>query len=349
MTYTTDVIVDKNLTLLEAIKRMDQLERKLLVITEERRFLGLISIGDIQRALINKVDMSESVLKLVRPDILIAHPQDDLDAIKGLMIKERIESMPVVDEDGFLIDIIEWSDVLSEERIKNTLPSKLPVVIMAGGVGSRLRPITNIIPKPLIPISEKTILEEIMERFLDAGCGNFYLSVNYKADMISNYINKLNKFNVSYVTEKEPLGTVGSLYLLREKLDTSFFVSNCDILVDLDFLDLYKYHQTNNNVITVVSVLKNYNIQYGTLDTGDGGKLIGLCEKPEFVYQINSGVYILEPKVFEYINDNERLDLTTLMLRLIENDERVGVFPLSNNAWKDMGNWKDYLNLIGRE
>lgn len=349
MAYNTNIIVDKSITLLDAIKLMDSIERKLLIITEDNKFLGLISIGDIQRALINKVDLSECALKFIRPDILIAHPQDNPEEIRKLMIRERIESMPVVDNERFLIDIIEWKDILSEEKIHNVLPFQIPVVIMAGGVGSRLKPLTNIIPKALIPVSDRTIIEEIMDRFADAGCGQFFLSLNYKSELISEYISKLNKYKVNYVEEKKPLGTAGSLYLLREKINSSFFVSNCDILVELDFYELYKYHQSHNNTVTVVSVLKSYNIPYGTLDTCEGGKLVGLQEKPDFVYQINSGVYLVEPEIFHYITENEYLDITTLLIRLIENGRNVGVFPLSSKSWIDMGNWDDYLSLIGKE
>lgn len=338
-------------TILQALKAMDESERKLLLVLDNEKFIGLLSIGDIQRSILNKIPLETPISKILRKNILFAKTTDKKETILNLMKQERIEFMPVIDESGNLSDILFWEDYFNDEKITSKKSLNLPVVIMAGGEGTRLRPLTNVIPKPLIPIDDKTIVEDIMEHFIDVGCTNFTMSVNYKADIIKDYFNKIpNKaYTVSYIQEDKPLGTAGSLYLLKDKLNDTFFVSNCDILVDVNLVDLLNYHKNNKNVITLVSVLKNFSIPYGTIDTSDNGMLQSLNEKPNFVYQINSGLYILEPEIFKYIPENSFMHITDLIIKLKEKGMNIGVFPVSEGSWEDMGNWEDYLKLINKK
>lgn len=346
-----ELIIEPTMSLIDALKVMDRVDRKLLILSEGNTFIGVISIGDIQRALINKVDLSVSVMSQMRTDVLFANDTDNLEYIKGVMKKERIECMPVVNANNELIDIIEWSDVFNCKKGKRYISAEYPVVIMAGGKGQRLSPLTNIIPKPLIPISEKTIIEEIMDRFVNINCSEFYLSVNYKADDIKEYFEKHtnSKYKIKFFQEDYPLGTAGSLYLIKDSIRDTFFVSNCDILVDVDYSDLLDYHKKNHNVATIVSVLKNYKIPYGTLETKENGLLTSLNEKPTITYQINSGLYVLEPEVFNYMNSGEFVHMTELFSRLIADEKNVGVFPVSEGSWVDMGNWEEYLKIVKKE
>lgn len=265
------------------------------------------------------------------------------------MKRERIECMPIVDENGLLERVLEWDEIFSESPAADNVLN-LPVVIMAGGKGERLKPLTNFFPKPLIPVSQKTIIEEIMDRFVSFSCNRFFLSVNYKAELISEYFNNLSNenYHISYIKEDTPSGTAGSLALLKGQIYTTFFVSNCDILVEADLASLVKYHKDNNNAATMVSAVKDYSIPYGILETSSNGELTEIKEKPEIVYQVNAGLYVLEPIVFDYIKENEFLNITDLMLKLKENGMMVGVFPVSEKSWKDMGNWSEYLKMINQ-
>lgn len=341
-----EIIITKKTSLFEALQIMDNVRHKLLIICEERKFLGIITIGDIQRALLKKEDLASPVKQYIRSDIIYADTEMKIEEIKSIMQKTRIECMPVVDEEGYLVDAISWEEMFSANCSHADIQMNYPVVIMAGGQGTRLRPLTNIIPKPLVPISEKTIIEEIMDKFVTVGCNRFYISVNYKAEIIRNYFKDNREYNIQFVQEDKPLGTAGALYLLRDKLKGTFFVSNCDILADVNLVDLVNYHKGNKNVLTIVSVLKNYAIPYGTLETKENGILVGLQEKPEMVYQINSGVYILEAEVFKYISDGEFIHITDLIQRLLNTGRRVGVFPISDGSWTDIGNWEEYLKNI---
>ena len=339
-------IISKNTSLMQALDIMNRTDRKLLLICEGFHFLGLISIGDVQRALLEKKDLSRDVLSYVRTDITVATTEEGIESIKAKMRKERIESMPIIDGNHQLIDVIDWKDLFQTDKNDDIKVIHNPVVIMAGGKGTRLLPLTNIIPKPLIPISDKTIIEEIMSMFKKAGANEFYISVNYMKETIENYFKNINDWNIEFVYEEKPLGTAGSLALLKNKLQETFFVINCDTLVDVNLKDLIEYHNGNRNVVTMVSVVKKMSIPYGTLETELGGTVMEIKEKPEYVYQINSGMYLLEPEALDYIEENTFTNITDVISKLIEENKKVGAFPVSENAWVDMGNWEEYLKLV---
>jgi NDP-sugar pyrophosphorylase family protein len=253
-----------------------------------------------------------------------------------------MELCPVVNDEKEITEIYYWEDIF-DKKIKPKNQFNLPVVIMAGGIGSRLRPLTNVLPKPLIPVNEKTILEEIFDRFAEHGCDEFHVSVNYKADLIEYYIRGQNiPYNISFFNEIKPLGTAGSLSMLKDKIKQTFFVSNCDILIDQDYSDILDYHRSNKNEITIIAALKHYPIPYGTLRTGENGSLESLDEKPELTFKINSGMYILEPSVIDKIPKNKLFHITQLITEVNISSGKIGVFPVSEKSWHDLGIWQEY-------
>ena len=331
------------------MKMMDDCRAKSLLVFNQDRFLGLITNGDLQRAIIAKRPFDTEIGALIdNSGKTYAHISDDMDKIKSWMMEVRAEMMPVLDNDGNLVKVIFWEDLFDESREKNRETIDLPVVIMAGGKGTRLKPLTNVIPKPLIPIGEKTILEEIMDRFEAVGCRKFYMSVNYKSNMMRYYLDQLDHhYDIEFFEEPKPLGTIGSVSLLKGKIDTPFFVSNCDIIIDQDFRDVYDYHVTNKNDLTIVSAVKSFKIPYGVIETGKDGLMTGLQEKPEITYQINSGVYILNPKCINEIPENEFFHITHLMEKIQKRGGRIGCFPVNEHAWTDMGEWNEYMKVAG--
>ena len=295
------------------------------------------------------MDESPAAVKdILRSNPRIAFERDSFEFIKKAMEIHRIECMPVVNESHELINVFFWEDVFATENRLNNIHLNLPVIIMAGGKGTRLKPLTNVIPKPLIPIGEKTIIEEIMDRFLNVGCNIFYISVNYKADTIKHYFEQLPicPYSLNYFHEDKPLGTVGSLYLIKEKIHSTFFISNCDIIINEDYFQILKYHQVNGNELTIVSALKHYPIPYGIIETSNGGLLSEFKEKPELTFQINSGMYVLEPHLLHEIPENEFYHITQLIEKIRNRGGKVGVFPVSEGSWKDIGEWKEYINLV---
>lgn len=341
-------IITADKTIIQTMKLMDEARTKSMLVFDNDRFIGMITNGDLQRGIIANKSFDMPISFLVdNTQKKYAHQGDDVRLIKEWMIEVRAEFMPVFDENGELVDVIFWDDLFKEPQTDNKQKLSLPVVIMAGGKGTRLRPITNVIPKPLVPLGNKTILEEIMDRFETVGCCKFFMSLNYKSDMIRFYLDQLErKYDIVFFEESKPLGTIGSVSLLKNKIDTPFFVSNCDIVIDQDMRDVYDYHQENQNVLTIVTAVKSFRIPYGVVETGEDGLMTAMKEKPELTYMINTGVYILNPECIDEIPKGECFHITQLMEKIKDRGGRVGCFPVSEHAWKDMGEWNEYLKMI---
>ena len=343
-------IIDAQKTIIQTMGLMDQEFVKAFLVFEDNEFIGIITSGDLQRAIISKVPFDTPVGRIVDNSTKIyAKKSDDRKQVKAWMLQKRAEIMPVINDEGLLVDVLFWEDVVGtlESGQGNNRVMGLPVVIMAGGRGTRLKPLTNVIPKPMIPIGEKTILEEIMDRFESVGCRKFYLSVDYKSEMLRYYLEHLeHKYDIEFLEEDKPLGTIGSVSLLKGKVTTPFFVSNCDIVIDQDMRDVYDYHIENNNDITVVSAVKSISIPYGVIETGENGLMKEMKEKPELTYMVNTGVYIMNPGCITDIPEGEFFHITQLMEEVKNGGGRVGCFPVSEHAWKDMGEWTEYLKMI---
>lgn len=334
-------------TILEAMKLMDLSKVKTLFVFSGDHFESIITIGDIQRAIINNKALKEPVSHILNRNKIYGYQHEGDVQIREKMRKMRAEVMPILDEQGELIDVWFWSDLFQKTELTEREKINLPVVIMAGGKGTRLKPITNVIPKPLVPIGDKTILETIMDQFEEIGCTKFYMSVNYKADMMKYYLGHLeHKYDIEFFQEEKPLGTIGSVALLKDKINTPFFVSNCDSINDQDYRDVYDYHVQNHNDLTIVTMVKSFKIPYGVIETGEDGLMVSLSEKPELTYQVNTGVYILNPTCIDEIPDNEFFHITHLMEKIKSRGGRVGCFPVSEHSWKDMGEWPEYLKFI---
>lgn len=342
-------IITADTTIIQALKKMDVEMVKLLFVFEDDRFLGILTIGDIQRAIIKNVDMNTAVLSILDKNKIYAKVSDSLENIKEKMYELRSECMPLVGDDNKLLDVYFWKEMFSEGKRERTYKIDAPVVIMAGGLGTRLKPLTNIIPKPLIPVNEKTIVETIIDQFNGIGCTKYYLSVNYKSEIIEYYFTNIDKkYDITFLKEDKPLGTIGSVSLLKGKINQPFFVSNCDIIVDQDYRDVYDYHVNNNNDITVVTAIKSFHIPYGVIETGDNGLMKGISEKPDVSYMINTGVYIIEPQLINEIPENTFYHITDLIDKVRKNGGRVGCFPVSDKSWTDIGDWNEYMKIVGK-
>ena len=343
-----NIIIDSQKTIIQTMKLMDDKRTKSLLVFEGEKFLGIITNGDLQRTIIaNKSFDTEIGNVLDNSGKKYARQSDSNEKIRKWMLEVRAEMMPIVDPDGNLVEVIFWDDLFKEAQGDNREKINLPVVIMAGGKGTRLKPITNVIPKPMIPVGDRTILEVIMDQFESIGCNKFYMSVNYKAYMMKYYLSQLpHHYDVEFFQEEKPLGTIGSVSLLRGKINTPFFVSNCDIVIDQDMRDVYDYHRENHNDLTIVTAVKSFRIPYGVIETGKDGLMTSLKEKPELTYMINTGVYILNPGCLNEIPQGEFFHITRLMEKIKSRGGRVGCFPVSEHSWKDMGEWPEYLKMI---
>ena len=309
----TNRIIAPSTSLLEAMKVMDEIMVKTLFVLHGEHFEGIVTLGDIQRAIINNIALTEPVSRILDRNKVYGYVSEGDESIKEKMRKMRAEVMPILDEKGELVDVWFWNDLFKKTEFSQREKIDLPVVIMAGVKGTRLKPITNVIPKPLVPVGDKTILEVILDQFESIGCHKFYMSVNYKADMMKYYLSQLDhKYDIEFFMEDKPLGTIGSVSLLKGKITTPFFVSNCDSVIE----------------------------------TGEDGLMTALKEKPEQTYQVNTGVYILNPELIDEIPEGEFFHITHLMEKVQARGGRVGCFPVSEHSWKDMGEWPEYLKMI---
>lgn len=339
-------IIARDISILSAMKQMDEIKMKILFVYDGDRFEGILTLGDIQRAIIKGHSLTEGVSKIIDRNKIYAYSSEPIETIKQKMESIRAELMPVL-QDGELVEVYTWEELFGKSSEPHKKLIDLPVVIMAGGKGTRLKPITNVIPKPLVPIGDKTILEVIMDQFEGIGCHKFYMSVNYKADMMKYYLSQLDhKYDIEFFMEDKPLGTIGSVSLLKGKITTPFFVSNCDSINEQDYRDVYEYHVNNHNDLTIVTMVKTFKIPYGVIETGEDGLMTSLSEKPELTYQVNTGVYILNPSCIEEIPEGEFFHITHLMEKIKTRGGRVGCFPVSEHAWRDMGEWPEYLRMI---
>ncbi len=340
-------IITPSTTLLDAMKQMDVIMAKTLFVLKSDHFEGIVTLGDIQRAIINNIPLKEPVSRILKKNKIYGYQSEGEDIIKEKMRRMRAEVMPILNEQGELMDVWFWEDLFKKTVLSLREKIDLPVVIMAGGKGTRLKPLTNVIPKPLVPVGEKTILEVILDQFEEIGCHQFYMSVNYKADMMKYYLRQLNhKYDIEFFEESKPLGTIGSVSLLKGKIKTPFFVSNCDSINDQDYRDVYDYHVSNHNDMTIVTMVKSIKIPYGVIETGEDGLMVDLKEKPEHTYMVNSGVYILNPELINEIPEGLFFHITHLMEKVKARGGRVGCFPVSENSWHDMGEWPEYLKMI---
>ena len=331
-------------SLFQALSLMDQLDSKLLMVLDDSgKFISLVSIGDVQRAILKNLSLQNPVVSILRKKITVGHVDDNINDMKKLVLERRLEYLPVLDNDNNIVRLIQWKDVSTDQREKSNVLNDIPVVIMAGGMGTRLRPITNIIPKALVPLGEKPIIQIIIERFINYGCKTFYISVNYKGDMIEDYLMKLGLgVSFHFFTEDQPMGTAGSLSLIKEKIKGTFFVSNCDIIIDQDYGEVLEYHKKHGHQMTAIAAMKHFQISYGIMEVEENGKLQSIQEKPTYHFRVNAGVYVLEADILDLIPENEFYNINVLMEQVMENGRSVGVFPVSEGAWMDIGVWSEY-------
>lgn len=336
-----DFVVSKTASVKEAMEKMDKNARKIIYVLQDEKLVGSLSDGDVRRFILKDGSIQASVC-----DAMYSTPtyifNNQIDSAHELMNKKYIESVPILNEDFSVKSIIFKSfELVHSEDLS------LPVVIMAGGKGTRLYPYTKILPKPLIPIGDTPIMERIINKFHEFGCSNFIVSVNYKKNMIRSYFNDIeHTYDMTYIEETKPLGTGGSLNLMKDLLKVTFFVSNCDILVDADYADIELFHKKNKHSVTIVASIKNMQIPYGVLKLDEQGLLESTEEKPEFSYLINTGMYMIEPEILDLVPDDEFTDLPTIIMAAKENGLKVGVYPVSENSWLDMGQLKEMEQMI---
>lgn len=318
------------------------------VIDAEGKMVGIVTDGDFRRAVLNGVSLDENVLKIANKTYKYLKSGYSREEILKYFKTTGVECLPIL-KNGKLVDVIFYSDLHDKNDIEQSRKESLdlPVVIMAGGKGTRLDPFTRILPKALIPIGEKPIIEIIMDEYARQGMRNFYISVNDKSKMIKAYFgDQGSDYNITFIDEDKPLGTAGSLKYLNDKVDSPFFVSNCDIIVKNNYYDILKFHKDGGYDLTVVGSIQHHTIPYGVCKFENGGLLKSIREKPKYDFIVNTGMYLLNPYVLKYIPENTCIDMTELINVLQKEARRVGVYPVSEKSWIDIGQLTEYKTAI---
>ena len=344
-------LVNKNETIITSMKKLDKNAHKILfVIDSSETLIGSLTDGDIRRWILSGNELSDQVDKVCHKTPSFVEEDYTNQDVKELMLSKNIECIPVLSPDKKVVNVLFWVDVFQNVKVeKPKKQMKHPVVIMAGGFGTRLAPFTTILPKPLIPVGNKSIVEHIIDRFLPYGIDNFFMTVNHKSKIIKSYFEDVEKdYSIKLVKENKPLGTAGSLKLIKDEIDDIFIVSNCDIVIHADYADIVDHHINSGFDITLVSSMMHYKIPYGICEIDKGGALLEIKEKPEYNFLISTGMYILNKKILDYIPDDEFFHITHLMEEVKMRGGKVGVFPISEKSWDDTGEWDEYKKTVKR-
>lgn len=327
-----DFLIEEDVSSLEALALLDKVGRKVLFIAKEGRLLASITDGDIRRWILKNGSLNASVKEVANYNPKFIYEKDKSSA-KETMKEALIEALPILNENKEIISVVFWND-----EIKQKKNLQIPVIVMAGGLGTRLYPYTKVLPKPLIPIGEIPIAEHIINRFNEYGVNKYFLIVNHKKNMIKAYFNEIEKdYEIEYADEDLPLGTGGGLSLLRGKINSTFILTNCDILIEEDYEKIYDYHKSEKNLITMVCSLKKVKIPYGIIELNENGNIEKMKEKPEFSFFTNTGMYIVESKVIDELEENKSIGFPDIIDNYMKAGEKIGVYPISENSWLDMG------------
>jgi len=346
-----NLIVEPDISIRQALKRLSEGGEKSLIIADNNNILlGTLSDGDLRKAILKGAVINDAISGIYQenPTVLIEGNYNN-DHAKKIFIKYKFDLIPIVNKKRVIINVLTLDMVFKNGEKLNRERLDVPVVIMAGGKGIRMEPFTKVLPKPLVPVHEKPIIEHIIERFTNIGCSQLYMTVNYKGRILKAYFEEFQPdYKIHFVEEKEPLGTAGSLRFLDGKFDQPFFVTNCDIIIKADYVNLYKFHQRENCDVTLVASAKEYIIPYGTCELDGNGFLSHIKEKPKYDFLINTGLYILSPDILKLIPKNKFYHITHLIEEAKNQGKKVGVFPIDDDAWIDVGQWAEYRKMVSR-
>lgn len=336
-------LVSHDTAIVDTLQKIDENGKGIVfVLDDKERLIGTVTDGDIRRWLIKTGELSAKVSSLMNLNPITAYRKDKVN-VQEILEKYKITALPILSTTGTVLDIsFLENDEKGKQEVSQDGLKDVPVVIMAGGKGTRLYPYTKVLPKPLIPIGDIPIMERIIDKFCEFGVKEFYATLNYRKSMIKSYFAEICKtYKIRYVEEDRPLGTGGSLHLIEKKFKKPIIVTNCDILINENYEDIYRYHQNSGNVMTIVSALKNVIVPYGVINSKENGCIISMDEKPKLSYFVNTGMYIINPELLEDIPQDTFYHMTDLANDLLENGQQVGMYPISEDSFLDMGEFEE--------
>lgn len=326
-----DLCISGEITVREAMEKIDITAMKIVFIVEEGKLCAALTDGDVRRYLLSGGNMEDAAINAANRQPRAAHNDEQA---KGLYHAKNYIAIPIVDCNNIVTDIYFGK----EKQNSKTYKLNIPVVINAGGKGTRLYPYTKVLPKPLIPVGEVPIIEHVMQSYQKYGCNEFHIILNYKKELIKAFFSENeNQYNISWYDEDRPLGTGGGLSLLKGRLDSTFFFANCDTLMQSNFDSMLRFHREHSNIVTMICAYKNMTIPYGVVEMGKDGVIEEMREKPEMSFLTNTGTYIVEPEILEDIKEGVSVGFPDIIEKQRQNGGNVAAYPVSGNEWLDMG------------
>lgn len=340
-----NLLIDHNFPTIKAIKKLHKLRGQSLVVVKNKNiFMGIFSFFDLRKSIMNNNITEKTINKIYNKNAKFIF-SDELDnkvntlfnKIKGIII------IPVIDRTTHkVVDVLNYEKLAS---YKNKKKKKIncPVIIMAGGKGARLKPYTEILPKPLLPINKKPIIKHIIEKFEGYTPSSFIITLNYKSELLKSYFKELKSiFKIKTIVETKPLGTAGSLYFIKNKIKNNFFLSNCDTIINCDYNDFLQFHKKNQNDITLVITKKNFDIPYGVCENSKNH--FNFIEKPKYRFKVSTGLYLINKNILNLLKKKEYLDFNELLKRSIYAKKKIGCYEIKNHQWIDAGHLNEFKN-----
>ena len=332
-------LIYPDMQIYKVIEIIDLNSRQIAIVTdEEGKLLGTVTDGDIRRGILKEIPLSSPVSQIMNPHPVTIPKMDDRKNIIDILKANKIRHLPVIDEARHVIGVERLEEQMTDPHNNSW------VVIMAGGRGKRLKPLTDNCPKPMLKIGEKPLLQTILEQFIRQGFTRFCISVNYKSMQIKDYFGDGSKFGaqICYIDEKKRMGTAGSLSLFPFETPEPVLVLNGDILTKLSFKQLIDFHREHQATATIAVATYGFQVPYGLIKASHD-YLVGFEEKPVFSSFINAGIYVLNPEVLNYVPKNSYFDMNNLFKMLLQNKEPVSIFPI-REYWIDIGGMKNYYH-----
>lgn len=342
-----DYIIKKENSVSDAMQQLEKSGHKIVFVAcgaEDDILCGVLTDGDIRRYLLSGLSLSAPVMDAASKDPICVTGYHEAKA--RAVLKERdISCVPMVDENGRA-----HAFVFSNETVHlETAPIDTPVIVMAGGLGTRLYPYTEILPKPLIPVGKVTITEHILNRFKKFGCYDFHLVVNHKRNLIKSYFSEIDTgANLTFVDEDVPLGTGGGLSFFKGQFDQPVLVTYCDAVIEADYAEILKQHKDQGNIFTMVCAKKTITVPYGVIESSADGEMLSLLEKPRYELLTNTGLYVVSPEFIEMVPDNTFLPITDLVETCRKAGKRVGVYAIEEECFIDIGQLEDLHGVEGK-
>lgn len=336
-------------TIRQALKQIKKnAVRAVIVVDGHDKLLGTLSDGDIRQNLLKNYKLSNKISNIYNKNskFFYENKYNETEA-KNLLIKLGLTIIPVVNKQKKLVDFVSLTKSINKVKSSKKLLNKITTVIMAGGKGSRLEPFTTVLPKPLIPVNEKPVIDHIIEKFTDYGVKKFKLSINYKSEILKAYFKQKEiKYKIDFIEESKPLGTIGCLSKLNLQKVDNLFVTNCDVIFKINLDEFYSFHKKNNFDMTLVAVNKVQEIPYGVCQTSGAGVLSKIDEKPKFEFLASAGLYLIGKKILKLIPKNKFFDITDLIKLSQKKLYKIGIYVINENSWLDVGQWQEYKRTI---